>query len=299
MFRKVISVLTAIIMSILSTVAVISLYQSFTYTSWPIILITFLVVLLFYLLAVSKFLNNPMVYGTFFKRPLIFSFTMIFSLLLFFSLKSPMGYLDDNLWITIAYVYIFAYLTIYAGVSFILYYLVHHSMPVQLKPVSRWKILLYAIPAILIWSVYLIGFFPGNMSPDSISHWRQLNTHEFSNWHPVMYTWYMMLLALIWKSPAMIAISQIVILAFIIGYGLFSLERNGVSSKWLWLITIVFAISPINGIFSIILWKDILYSAFLLLFTILMFNVVASKGRWLVSNWHLFLLALTVLGVVF
>ncbi|MFQ3545400.1 DUF6020 family protein [Halobacillus rhizosphaerae] len=298
-FLKSIQILVGLIASLASTAAVIPFYHSFEETPGWVTGLIFVLFFLFYFGVFQAFIHNSSRVGQFLKRPLVWTFTILFVAFLVVSLQGSMEALEENPWLNLTSVYIVVSITLMIVVLFTLYFLVHHSVELHWKEVSHWKILLYAIPCIAVWLLYLAGFYPGNMSPDSLSHWRQIHTHEFSNWHPVIYTWFMMLLTSVWESPAVVALAQIVILAVIFGYGMFSLERSGLPRKWIWLITILFALSPINGIYSVILWKDVLFNSFVLLFTVLMYNAVASQGSWLRSNWHMVLLGVTVLGISF
>ncbi|WP_163526919.1 DUF6020 family protein [Halobacillus ihumii] len=291
--------MVSIIVGLISTVSFISLYQELSATSWKIIILSYFGFFALSFIISLSYNKRKNELQTFMKRPVVLSFGALFSLLLIFSLKNTNQYLASYPWLFQAMVYSMSYILIFIGITWLLYTLVHTSFHFKMREVSRWRILLYAIPPILIWSLYLVAYFPGTMTPDSFSHWEQIHTYDFSNWHPVVYTWYILGLTSIWKSPAIVAFSQIVVIAIISGYMVYSLEKRGFSKKWLWACLMMFALFPLNGIFAIAMWKDIFFSAFLFLFTILVFNIISTKGKWLASNGHLFILGLTVLGVSF
>ncbi|UOQ94437.1 DUF6020 family protein [Halobacillus shinanisalinarum] len=299
MKKKLMLILVSMIVGLISTIAFISLYQEFSTTSWKVITLGYIGFTVLTLLMIVSYKRRRNEYHVFIKKPIIAIFVAVFSFLLFFSLKNTNQYLDAYPWLFKAFVYSMSYLLIFIGVTWLLYLLVHTSLQVKIREVSRWRILLYAIPAILVWSVYLVAYFPGTMTPDSFSHWEQIHTLDFSNWHPVIYTWYILGLTSLWKSPAIVAFSQIVVIAIISGYMVYSLEKRGIPHKWLWPGMILFALFPLNGIFAIAMWKDIFFSAFIFLFTIIVYNIVSTKGRWLSSNGHLIIFSLTVLGVSF
>ncbi|UOQ50278.1 DUF6020 family protein [Gracilibacillus caseinilyticus] len=172
------------------------------------------------------------------------------------------------------------------------------SFVLQQQYVSKWMILIYSILPIIGWSIYLLANFPGEMSPDSFAHWRQIHTFEFNNWHPVVYTWLMIILTKIWYSPAVVGLAQIIILSLIFGYGLYQFQKAGIHRILIYICNLFIACFPVYGAFSIVLWKDILYSAILLLLTILMFAVYSSRGQWLRKNMHLLLLGFTGLALM-
>jgi hypothetical protein len=157
---------------------------------------------------------------------------------------------------------------------------------VQLKtaqPVKHKKgyWLLYAIPMIAVWGVYLLTFWPGIMSNDSSSQWSQLITGQFNDTHPVFHTLTMWLITRLWLSPAIVAIFQILALSLTVAWGIKILDEQGLPPWAAWMLSALFALSPVNGDWVITLWKDILYSTSLLLFSLMILKLVFSKGEWL------------------
>ncbi|WP_079527289.1 DUF6020 family protein [Halobacillus hunanensis] len=289
----------SMIVGFISTISFISLCQELSATSWKIIILSYFGFFALSFIISLSYNRRKNEFQTFIKRPVVLIFGTLFTFLLVFSLKNTNQYLASYPWLFQAMVYSMSYILLFIGITWLLYTLVHTSFHLKMREVSRWRILLYAVPSILIWSLYLVAYFPGTMTPDSFSHWEQIHTYDFSNWHPVVYTWYILGLTSIWETPAIVAFSQIVVIAIISGYMVYSLEKRGFSRRWLWPGLMLFALFPLNGIFAIAMWKDIFFSAFLFLFTILVFNIVSTKGKWLASNGHLFILGLTVLGVSF
>ncbi|MGP4077105.1 DUF6020 family protein [Halobacillus sp. K22] len=297
MNRKMVVGLISLIGSLLSTIALVSLYQKFGETHWVVIGFTFVFFTVVHALTLTSYLNHKESYVRFFKRPTVLTFLLLFSFVLLWSLKTSSGYLADSPWLFAVYVFLISYVTLFTSVGWLLYVLTHVSVPIRWQEPSRWKIVLYAIFPILVWSMYLVAYYPGTMTPDSLSHWEQIHTLDFSNWHPVVYTWYIMGLTTIWKTPAIVAFSQIVILALFGGYAAYSLEKRGIAAKWVWIGVLLFGLYPLNGIFPIAIWKDIFFSGFIFLFTIFTYNIVSSKGAWLASNWHQLLLGINALAI--
>lgn len=146
------------------------------------------------------------------------------------------------------------------------------------------KIVLYIIAIILVWLIYLIAYYPAIMSSDSLSQWNQSVKNSYWDGHPVIHTLFNKMITSIYHSPAAIALSQIVITALIIGFGIYSFEKHGIKQRYLLLTALFFIVVPTFGFMSIILWKDILFSAFLLLYTIIIINIVYTNGDYLLSS---------------
>jgi hypothetical protein len=147
---------------------------------------------------------------------------------------------------------------------------------------SYW--LLYSLPMIAVWGGYLLTFWPGIMSNDSSAQWSQLITGQFNDTHPVFHTLTMWLITRLWLSPAIVAIFQILALSFTVAWGISILDQQSFPSWAAWMLSVLFALSPVNADWVITLWKDILYSTSLLLFSLMILKIVFTKGKWLSQN---------------
>lgn len=285
--------------SICSTVSIVSLQQSFTHTNWFISLLIGLLFVAFYYYLARLIDKEQHAFFSMVTQPVIFLIIVLFSLAVTFSYKGSLEHLTDNSWFTQLFVYLGSFFTIVVIICTVIYLLLNRHIILRSTTILKKDLFYYAIPCIVVWLLCLLAFFPGAMTPDSLSHWRQIHTLEFSNWHPVLYTWFILGLTSIWHSPAAVVIGQSIILALIFGYGMYSLNRYGLDKRITWTLTIIFALSPINSGFVLMLWKDVLYSACLFLLTIVLFRIVLSKGEWLKRGPNLLLLAGAMLGVMF
>lgn len=142
----------------------------------------------------------------------------------------------------------------------------------------------YVIPIGFVWVIYLLAFFPGMMSADSMVQWEQVLTGIFVDHHPAFHTFLIWLLTRIYLSPAVIAIAQIIALAFIAGLWFAFFESLGIRHWVIWLLTIIFAVIPVNGTMVNTLWKDIPYSTAVLGLTLIIARIVVTRGTWIVSS---------------
>lgn len=158
-------------------------------------------------------------------------------------------------------------------------------------------LLKYSFLMIVIWSLWLLVFWPGIMSNDSIDQWTQITTGKFVDIHPVFHTLFLWFLTRVYFSPATIAIVQILILSLLSGGILYYFEKLGSPKIILWGISFFMAVSPVNAEMVITLWKDIPYSTALLGLTFIFLIIVYSNGNWLYQNKNLLLLGITTLLV--
>lgn len=121
----------------------------------------------------------------------------------------------------------------------------------------------------LIFSLWLLAFFPGNMSPDSIWQWRQASDlKNMSDWHPYIHTLIIWILRLIWDSPAIVSLFQIVLSSFLVSYFTYFLLKNGASRFWSYFAYFAFVFSVPIGIYNVTPWKDVLFTQLIFLLLI-------------------------------
>ena len=145
-----------------------------------------------------------------------------------------------------------------------------------------WKVFTIIVS---IWCLYLIAYFPGFMSPDSIDQWNQAVTSNYNDWHPVIHTLIIKLLMSIWNNPALYSIVQIIVSSLIFAYSMAFLSKRGVRDSIILIISVLYAFSPSNAVYSITMWKDIPYSYLLLLLTTYIADMICNKHSfWEKSN---------------
>lgn len=154
---------------------------------------------------------------------------------------------------------------------------------------KRFEPLWYALPSFIVWSFYLIAFWPASLSLDSLEQWRQVQAGLFqlNDWHPAFHTMLMWGVTRIWNSPSMVAIWQMVILGMAAGWAISVFRHYGLPHKIAWIVSIIFAVLPVNGFLVITLWKDIPYGVSLLVLTVFIFHLVKTNGAWVIDtrNW--------------
>lgn len=130
---------------------------------------------------------------------------------------------------------------------------------------------------LLCWLVYLIGFFPANMSADSLVQWEQVTgLSQLNDWHPVFHTLFNKFFLTIYKSPVSVAITQMFFMAGIAANFFLFLYKKGIPVKWLMWSALVFGLIPANGVYSVTLWKDIPFTFSLLWLTLVFAKIVTD-----------------------
>jgi len=147
------------------------------------------------------------------------------------------------------------------------------AAPARANP---WRWLGYALPCAGVWSLYLLAFWPGILSQDSIDQWGQMLQGHLIDKHPAFHTMLLWLITRLWLSPAAVALVQIALMAAIVGLGLAWLRSNGVPAWVTWVVCALVAGSLVNGLMVVTLWKDILFTISDVALTLLVLSLVRS-----------------------
>lgn len=162
----------------------------------------------------------------------------------------------------------------------------------------RARVLIFA-GLLLCWLPWFLYNYPGVMTPDSISQFSQATgIIPYSSHHSLIHTllfrlFYRIGFGLTQNVNAGIAcyiVFQMVTLAAVETCCLNLLARQGVRK---WLLTAYFlfwGLVPYNGIYAVTMWKDVLFSAFLLLYAIVLYELLALPQWNLKQDWRLFLM---------
>ncbi len=106
--------------------------------------------------------------------------------------------------------------------------------------------------------LWLLPFWPGVMSIDSLKIWRAALLPEvFLNDHPlfnvVLYTY----LSQLWHNPAIVPLFHIVMISLLTAYVFASIHSKGVPIVWLLPFYLLLITSLPVSLYNIVLWKDI------------------------------------------
>lgn len=118
------------------------------------------------------------------------------------------------------------------------------------------RAMIYALLPAAIWTVYLLAFYPGMMSPDSVSQWKQITDWRLNDWSPAMYALGMWVVTRAWHSPAAVAVVQVVLTSLFVGTLLAEMERLGVARLYVWLADAFYGGYILTGIFTVTLLHD-------------------------------------------
>jgi len=128
-----------------------------------------------------------------------------------------------------------------------------------------------------IFSLWLLGQWPGIMTDDSLYTWRAIKIMTFDNWHPYVYSIYVLVLTQFFNSPAVVGLFQILVMSALGSYIFYFVIKSGLNVLFVIPFYIAFIFSVPVGICNIILWKDIPFSILLIFWTFYVFYLYFKK----------------------
>lgn len=125
---------------------------------------------------------------------------------------------------------------------------------------------------------YFLTFYPGVMVYDAWTQMMQVLGQPYSNHHPWIHT---MIMKLLWETGialfhsenraiALYVCFSMALLALAIACMAGYLYSRGLKRRYLILLLLAYALSPINGMYAINMWKDTPHGAICLIFTVLL-----------------------------
>ena len=143
------------------------------------------------------------------------------------------------------------------------------------------------ILCMLCWLPYFLYQYPGIMTPDSINQFEQvLGVIPYSNHHPVLHTLLFKLLYTIGyqitgnmvMAVSLYTLFQMIALTLAAGYLVNTMALFHVRLRICFAVTLFYALIPYHAVYSVTIWKDILFAAALLFFCCSMLRIKEKRN---------------------
>lgn len=153
-------------------------------------------------------------------------------------------------------------------------------------PIKLW--LIYSGIALLCMLPLFLLNFPGTMTVDSFDQLQQARgITGYSDHHPWMHTLLIQMFFLIGNGItgnvtagiATYIFAQMAIVAISVGYAIACLAESGMKKCWQIGVLLGFVLYPYNLAYAITMWKDIIFSAGVLILTVTIYRIVVLKVR--------------------
>ena len=152
----------------------------------------------------------------------------------------------------------------------------------EIRKLNYRDLKIFLIP-IVAFSIYLAVFYPGIATFDSFNQLHQIASNNFTNWHPFFHTFINMLCLKVYSNPISICIFQILVFStmwmVICKYHRDDNAKMEKTFRLQLIITLIICLIPINALYSITIWKDILFCYFLMFLCFLAKVMIDRNGR--------------------
>lgn len=171
----------------------------------------------------------------------------------------------------IGFFFIFTLMLLFLGIKVLLFNKYRDKVKV-----SKWNILYYAIPTMVVGTFFLTIFFPGVWNIDTVWGLNSIFWDSYTGEQVFLWSLFERFLIMIFGPyfATAIVILQILSLSLLSGYGLFKLQKSGVSRKVLWIVAFLIALLPPNIILIVNIRRDFLWSCGFLGIILFMFDIL-------------------------
>ena len=158
----------------------------------------------------------------------------------------------------------------------------------------------------LAWIPYLLKYYPGITTPDSFDQICQsLGLTQLANHHPVTHTFIIGIFMNIGKmlenydlGVALYSVFQMLVLSATFSFEIYYMAKKNVDYRFRIFSLLFLALYPVNGMYSITMWKDIPFAVCMLIFVIMLYEIVSSKGEFFESKRKIFSFILSMIAVI-
>ena len=150
------------------------------------------------------------------------------------------------------------------------------------KNIEKYKkdLIIFLIP-FTVFIILLLAYYPGIIPYDGAYQWNQVKSGMINNDHPFLSTYFMYVLSKIWNNPKVVMIFQM--FTFSLFWTIFCNKlRNKYNYKKQIVYTIIISMIPIISLYSFTIWKDILYSYYLMALAFITYSIGKNnfKVQW-------------------
>ena len=164
--------------------------------------------------------------------------------------------------------------------------------------IERFDIIIFLIITV-IFTMGLLAFYPGLITSDGVDQLQQAKTGNYIDAHPVLHSFIAGSISQTFGSIAAMGLVQIILFALIWTIGLKTIRKennSGVNKFFQVLLTIVVALIPVNFMYSITIWKDILYSYSMLAVVIIIY--IGIKNNYNYNLLHMILVSISLILIM-
>ena len=140
---------------------------------------------------------------------------------------------------------------------------------------------------VFLWMPYLLVYYPGILTPDSFTSLLQAKDISILYNHiPIAYTLMVASFTAIGWSVGdanfgvfLFSLSQYLTMAGVLSYLAYWVRMKMENKVVSWIVLLYFGLNPVVGLYSITMWKDVLFSAWIVLLCIFLSDTALEEGK--------------------
>ncbi len=144
----------------------------------------------------------------------------------------------------------------------------------------KFALIIFAVVEVVVLTMFF-SETPGRAYPDTVTHWRQITSGVFDDWHPAIYTFTLLLITKIKFDYTAILLVQCVVFGIAIAYLLATIECYGISKKLIYGILALTLINQNTHVMLMTAIKDTAFSLTLVFLATQLINIYYSDGEWI------------------
>ena len=156
------------------------------------------------------------------------------------------------------------------------------------------------------WIPYFLNYYPGITTADSANQiYQSLGLSNLVNHHPLFHTLLIGIGMNIGKligdynfGIAVYSLCQMLVSSAIFSFAIYYMAKRKVDIRVRILTLVFYACYPVNGLYSITMWKDIPFAIAMLIFTIMLTEISISRERFLQSKLSNVLFVISIILVI-
>lgn len=144
----------------------------------------------------------------------------------------------------------------------------------------------------ICWIPYYLNYFPGLTTSDSMLQiYQSLGISSFTAHHPIVHTAFIGIFMNIGKminnytvGVALYTLAQMIIMSFIFALAVYVMKKRKLPKLCVVIALAFYAIYPINALFSLMMWKDIIFAGIMLIYTIVNCSLINDPDKFMKNN---------------
>ena len=157
------------------------------------------------------------------------------------------------------------------------------SLPEAPDPFSFQVFAAFFLSSSIIRLLFLLAYFPGGASSDTLIQWQQIRLGQFDDWHPALHTLYEWAVTRIIPHPGALILLQDLFFSLSVAYSCSVMWRWKLPKPFIIGILAYLCLNPATANLLTFIWKDCAFATFILLLSGQILAILFSRGTWLHS----------------